>query len=60
MDEDTARLIRWLENASVTKFHFTIEGEQEVCKPKYLLTRHRDKIIAALKAAHSADKQTSE
>jgi hypothetical protein len=42
------RLIQWLQNASVTHLHFTSEGPQEVCKPKYLLTRDRDYIISLL------------
>ena len=48
---DIDRLIQWLRNASVTEFDFTIEGTQQVCKPKYLLTKHRDFIILLLREA---------
>lgn len=44
------RLIQFLENAAVTEFDFTIIGRQQVCKPKYLLTTHRDLIVRLLKA----------
>jgi hypothetical protein len=47
------RLIQWLRNASVTHFVFTTEGKQEVCKPKYLLTRDRDLIIGLLEKEKS-------
>jgi hypothetical protein len=46
--EQVKRLIQWLQNSSVTQFDFTIEGRQEVCKPKYLLIRDRDLIIRLL------------
>lgn len=49
--EQIARLIQWLRNASITTFDFTIEGRQEVCKPKYLLVRDRDLIIELLQRA---------
>lgn len=42
------RLAQWLRNASVTDFDFTQEGRQQVCKPKYLLTRDRDYILSLL------------
>lgn len=42
------RLILWLKNASVTRFQFMEAGEQEVCKPKYLLTSDRDLIVRLL------------
>jgi hypothetical protein len=48
------RLIQWLRNASVGHFDFTIEGSQEVCKPKYLLVRDRDFIIGLLEKEKAA------
>lgn len=48
--EQTQRLIQWLRNAAVTHLHFTMEGPQEVCKPRYLLTRDRDEIVRLLDA----------
>lgn len=46
--EQIERLAQWLRNASVTDFDFTHEGRQQVCKPKYLLTRDRDYILSLL------------
>lgn len=46
--EQIKQLAQWLRNASVTDFDFTLEGRQQVCKPKYLLTRDRDYIISLL------------
>ena len=46
--EQIKQLVQWLRNASVTDFDFTIDGRQQVCKPKYLLTRDRDYIVGLL------------
>lgn len=48
------RLILHLTNASVGRMQFTVEGDQEVCKPKYLLTRDRDFIVELLRQARDA------
>ena len=46
--EQIKQLIQWLRSASVTEFDFTLEGRQQVCKPKYLLTRDRDYIVSLM------------